>query len=103
MVNKNDFRDLVLEAAYELTGVHYLKKDGAMMIDALIMAIEKVLVSGDSVDLRGLGKFKVVNIPERTIKALNGEYYTVPEHKAPRFTAAAKLKRDVAQGILREE
>lgn len=103
MITKNEFRDMVLDAAYELTGVHYLKKDGAMMVDAVTMAIEKVLVDGDCVDLRGLGRFKVVTIPERTIKALDGKSYTVPEHKAPRFAPAAKLKRNVAQGIMRDE
>lgn len=102
-MKKNELRDAVLASAYELTGNKYLKKDGEMMIDALIMTLEKALVNGEDVELRGFGKFKTVLSPARTISAIDGKQYDIPAHNIVRFTPAARLKRNVAQGIIRDE
>lgn len=100
-MTKKKFRDLVLDSAREITGINYFKKDGTMMIDAVVLALEKALVSGEDVELFGFGKFKVSASKPRKVTGIDGKTYDIQSHNVVTFKPSSRLKRDVAQGILR--
>lgn len=95
------FRDKVLDAAEELTGTRYYKKDGELMIDAVFLAIEKALVSGEEVDLRGFGRFRIHTYAPRRLVGLYGEDIQIAPYNGVKFVPGQRLKREVAQGIIR--
>lgn len=101
MVRGKELRDRVLDAAEELTGIAYLKKDGQLMIDAFTLAIEKALAEGKDIDIRGFGRFKVHSYPERVVTWTDGETHTIPPRNGVKFAPGKRLKREIAQGIVR--
>lgn len=101
MIRGKDLRDRVLDAAEELTGIAYLKKDGELMIDAVVLAIEKALVEGEDIEIRGFGKFKVHSYPEREVTWTDGIRRVIPPRLGVKFSPGNRLKREVAQGIIR--
>lgn len=100
MLNKKEFRDLVLESAYELTGIHFLKKDGEMMIDAVGMALEKAFVSGKGVEFRGVGRFYIHPRKARTLHGVDGNDYEITARNSVSFRSSAGLKKEMAQGFI---
>lgn len=100
-MNKKEFRDLVLDSAKELTGETYLKRDGELMINAVSLALEKVLVNADEVELPGLGKFKTSMNNPRQVKGIDGKTHDIAARRVVAFKPSISLKRSVAQGIFR--
>lgn len=100
-MNGREFRDRVLDAAEELTGVAYLKKDGDLMVDAVLLAIEKALANGEEVHLHGFGDFKIRDHHGRESKWIDGTIRTVKPYRSIQFYPGARLKREVTQGIIR--
>lgn len=101
MIRLDEFRKRVLDAAEELTGITYLKKDGELMVDAVFLAIEKALSEGEDIEIRGFGKFRIHNYPERKVTQKDGKVYIVPPVAGVKFVPGNRLKREVAQGIIR--
>ena len=46
------FTDRVLDAAREITGITYYKKDAQLMVDAVLLALEQTLANGESISFR---------------------------------------------------
>lgn len=101
MVRNKELRDLVLDAAEDLTGISYLKKDGQLMIDAVFMAIETALANGDDVEVRGFGQFRIHDYPGRTVRWVDGTERIVTPRRGVKFSPGSTLKRVAAQGIVR--
>lgn len=67
-------------------------KDTAAIVDQIFQSISNALVSGDKVDLRGFGSFKVKTMAAR--KARNpktGAKVMVPEKNVPFFKCSNEL------------
>ena len=93
------FTDRVLDAAREITGITYYKKDAQLMVDAVLLALEQTLANGESISFRGFGCFEARTLLPRTITN-QFDTYEVPEKKVPRFRPGARLRQEVAQGFV---
>lgn len=91
----------VLAAAKEITGIDYYKKDGQLMLDSVILAIEQTLSSGEGVYIKGFGQFNVRMTKPRQIISPRGITYDVSPVQIVKFKPGKRLKREVAQGIIR--
>lgn len=66
------------------------------VMDAFVAVINRMIQSGETVAVNGLGTFKVVERAERkAVNPLNGEAITVPAKKALKFKATAPLLREL--------
>lgn len=69
-------------------------------LEKTINTIADAIVAGEDVNLAGLGKFKVVEVAERTgtiqLGEKKGETYVAPAHKAVKFKVSAAFKEEVA-------
>lgn len=93
------FANRVLEAAREITGITYYKKDSQLMVDAFLLAMEQTLANGETVSFRGFGKFEVYESPARTCRNATG-VYEVPAKNVVKFRPGKRLKMEVAQGFV---
>ena len=87
-MNKAEF----VKAVAEKAGI--IKKDAAMVIDAVLEVIEETLKKGEEIKIVGFGTFKVVTRKER--KGRNprtGEEIVIPAAKVVKFYPGAKLKK----------
>ena len=91
----------VLAAAKDITGIEYYKKDGQLMLDSVILAIEQTLANGEGVYLKGFGQFNVRMTKPRQVTNPMGTIYDVPAIQIVKFKSGKRLKREVAQGIIR--
>lgn len=72
------------------------KKEIAVVVDAVFMAITDALAEGESVGISGFGKFEAVMRAERTGRnPQTGEELTIPACRAPKFKASSLLKEAV--------
>lgn len=70
-----------------------MKKEVAVVVDAMVEAIVDSLVAGEEVKVTGLGKFSVADRAERAgVNPQTKEAITIPARKAPKFTAYSSLK-----------
>src|SRR5947208_14666854 len=82
--------DLVEEVAKvtELT-----RKDSEVIVDTLFESIIKALKTGDKLEVRGFGSFRIRERKARQGKNLKtGEKVSVPEKKVPYFKPSKELK-----------
>ena len=97
----NDFRKLVLQAAEELTGQRFFKKDGDLIVDSFVLAVQTAIANGDSVKIKGFGRFGVHDYPGRKVRWVDGTERDVAPRRGVKFTPGTTLKRIAAQGIIR--
>ena len=84
-------KDELVEMISEQTGVS--KKDTGMIVNQIMENISKAMVSGDKVELRGFGSFKVKT--RRARQARNprtGASVQVPAKRVPFFKSSNELK-----------
>ena len=94
-MNRQDFIRKVKEnVAGKLEGVTI--KDTTVFVDGVIEELKKAMVAGEEVSFSGFGKFKTVVRAARTSRnPRTGEAVSVPETRAPKFTALTGLKEAV--------
>ena len=88
--------DLVEEVA-EAIGSGGTKRDCALIVDGFLGAVKKALASGENIEIRGFGTFKVRHRKSR--KARNprtGESVQVPARRVPVFKPSKQLRDRVA-------
>lgn len=65
-------------------------------IRELFATVSDVLANGESVKVRGLGTFRVVDVEQRkSVNVVSGEEYVIPEHRKVAFTPAKSLAEAV--------
>ena len=72
------------------------KKDVERVLQALEYIIESKLINGneDYIPLGGLGKFVIVDVPERKVRnPQTGEEKIAPAHKKLKFKVSRKYKK----------
>ena len=82
--------DLVEKVA---SRININKKEAETIINALIESIRDSLATGDKVDIRGFGSFRIRERNARTGRnPKSGETVMVPAKKVPFFKAGLELK-----------
>ena len=99
VISTKEFTNRVLQAAREITGITYYKKDSQMMVDAFLLALEQTLANGETISFRGFGKFEVYETSSRVYRNSNG-VFEVPERNVVKFRPGKRLKMEVAQGFV---
>ena len=80
----------------EIAGTLETKKQAAAVVNSLLNTITAALAAGQTVNLKGLGSFKVVERSARKgINPRTGETIDITARKAVRFQPAQKLKQAV--------
>lgn len=73
--------------------IDHRKNDTTIMVDAVLECIRETLISGESVELSGLGKFEIKTRPARMgINPSNGERISIPEARTVGFKVSKTLK-----------
>lgn len=89
--------DLV-ERVYEAIGPGVTKKDCAAIIDAFLNAVKQSLASGEHIEIRGFGTFKVRRRRPRLARnPRTGEPVRVPSRAVPVFKPSRLFKEEVAE------
>jgi len=87
--------DLVKEVS-KSTGV--TKKDAAIVLDSLLIAISDALVEGERIEIRGFGTF---NVKTREVREgrnpKTGETVQIPQRRVPCFKFSRELKNRVLE------
>jgi len=87
--------DLVKKIASE-TGI--LRKDTAIVVDALLEAIKESIVNGEHIELRGFGTFGLkLRKPRTGRNPKTGEKIPVPERVVPTFKFTRGIKEEVVK------
>lgn len=90
--------DLVEQVA-EAIGPGVTKKDCALVVDGLLNAVKQALESGEHIELRGFGTFKVQKRKSRTARnPRTGEEVQVPSRHVPVFKPSKHLRARVTRG-----
>ena len=90
--------DLV-ERVADALGPRVTKRDCGLVVDAFLDALKDTLASGDHIEIRGFGTFKVRHRKARTARnPRTGEPVEVPPRVAPVFTPSRKLRNRVDRG-----
>jgi len=77
---------------------HLTKRAASEAVDVFLNEVGRVLSKGEKVVLSGFGTFQVKSMKGKTVKIPNTEKIVVIKpHRAPRFTAGKRLKRQVAR------
>ena len=72
------------------------KKKAGDVVEAVLDGITDALVSGDSVNFTGFGKFSVAERgPRQDVNPRTGERITIAGGRVPKFSAGAGLKSKV--------
>ena len=75
------------------------KKKAGDVVEAVLDGITDALVSGDSVNFTGFGKFSVAERgPRQGVNPRTGERITIAGGRVPKFSAGAGLKSKVKGG-----
>jgi len=86
-------KDLV--QAFRKTGLTI--REAALCIDALAEWMEESLISGNSIELRGIGSFSVKQVADKKVKLSNTPKTLIPAHKKIVFRPSGKLKAAVRE------
>jgi nucleoid DNA-binding protein len=77
---------------------HLTKKAAEEAVEVFLNEIGRSLSKGDDVLLSGFGTFRVDWVKEKTVKIPKTEkMVTIKRHRAPKFTAGKRLKRQVTR------
>ena len=89
--------DLVEQVA-EAIGPGITKKDCAMVVDGFLNAVKKALATGDNIEIRGFGTFKVRRRKTRMARnPRTGDPVKVPMRAVPVFKPSKHLRNRVAR------
>lgn len=87
--------DLV-EQVYEAIGPGVTKKDCAAVVEAFLNAVKQALASGEHIEIRGFGTFKVRDRKPRLARnPRTGESVQVPARQVPVFKPSRLFKEEV--------
>lgn len=87
--------DLV-EQVYEAIGPGVTKKDCAAVVEAFLNAVKQALASGEHIEIRGFGTFKVRDRKPRLARnPRTGESVQVPARQVPVFKPSRLFKEKV--------
>ena len=88
--------DLVEEVA-EAIGPGVTKRDCALIVDGFLGAVKKALASGENIEIRGFGTFKVRHRKSREARnPRTGESVQVLARRVPVFKPSKQLRDGVA-------
>jgi len=74
----------------------FAAKDAEIAVNAIFDAMTSSLASGQRIEIRGFGSFKINYRPSRTGRnPRSGEKVTVPEKYVPHFKAGRELRERV--------
>jgi len=91
--------DLVEQVA-EAIGPGVTKKDCALVVDGFLNAMKRAIASGDHIEIRGFGTFKVKKRKSRVARnPRTGEQVDVPARVVPVFKPSKHLTARVARNI----
>jgi DNA-binding protein HU-beta len=77
---------------------HLTKRGANEAVEVLLNEIGRALSKGDKVVLSGFGTFRVTSRKGKTVKIPNTQkMVTIKPHRAPKFTAGKRLRRQVAR------
>lgn len=77
---------------------HMTKRTATEAVDVFLNEVGRALGKGEKVVLSGFGTFYVIPMKSKTVKIPNTEkLVTIKAHRAPKFTAGKKLKRQVTR------
>ena len=86
MVTKRQLTDRIAQATDVST------REAAQVVDLFLAALAQELQTGDPIQLRGFGTFKVVTTAPRTVRhPATGEPLQVPARRRVRFKPSDKL------------
>ena len=89
--------DLVEQVA-EAIGPGITKKDGALVVDSFLNALKRAMATGENVEIRGFGTFKVRRRKSRMARnPRTGEAVAVPARSVPVFKPSKHLRTRVSQ------
>ncbi|MDH5759261.1 MAG: integration host factor subunit beta [Gemmatimonadota bacterium] len=84
--------DLVEQVA-EAIGPGVTKKDCALVVDGFLNAVKLALASGENIEIRGFGTFKVKKRKSRTARnPRTGDAVDVPPRSVPIFKPSKHLR-----------
>ena len=85
-------RDLVSKMAEK----GYTKRVSGLVLDDVFSIIENALVSGIDVEMKGIGTFKTVVMPEKQAVSLRtGDKIMIPAHRVPKMRYSLSLKTKI--------
>ncbi|MCS7092499.1 MAG: HU family DNA-binding protein [Patescibacteria group bacterium] len=77
---------------------HLTKKAANEAVEVFLNEIGRVLAKGEKVVLSGFGTFRVISMKGKTVKIpKTDKMVTIKAHRAPKFTAGKRLKKQVAR------
>ena len=86
--------DLIEKVSLKTTSL--TKKQTEIIVNMLFDSIKEALATGDKIEIRGFGSFRVRNRRNREGRnPKTGEIVTVPEKRVPFFKAGKELKEVV--------
>ena len=89
-MTKGDLIDILAE------GTGLTKVETGAVVDGLFATMKYALKKGDSIDIRGFGRFKVVQRKARTARnPKTGEEIFVPARKVPVFRCSKDLRNSI--------
>lgn len=90
LLTKGDLIDILAE------GTGLTKVETGAVVDGLFATLRYALKKGDLIDIRGFGRFKVVQRKERIARnPKTGEQIFVPPRKVPVFRCSKDLKDSI--------
>ena len=90
LLTKGDLVDILAE------GTGLTKVETSAVVDGLFATMSYAFKKGDSIDIRGFGRFKVVQRKARTARnPKSGEEVLVPARKVPVFRCSKELRDSI--------
>ena len=85
----------IVEAIADMTGL--TKTDTALVVDGMLETLKAAMISGDTVEIRGFGTFKIKERAARRARnPRSGEPVDIPAKFVPTFKPSRDLKDAVA-------
>ena len=86
----------IVNGIAEATGL--TKTDTSLVVEGVLASISNALVSGQNIEIRGFGRFKVKQRAPRTARnPRTGEAVPLPARKVPVWEPSDELKERVAK------
>jgi len=77
---------------------HLTKRAASEAVEVMLNEVGRTLSKGEKVMLSGFGTFYVIPMKGKTVKIpKTDKMVSIKAHRAPKFTAGKKLKRQVAR------
>lgn len=90
-------KTILTERVHERAGGNFT--DAEAMVDLALGEIARALAAGESLELRGLGSFRVSNTPARPGRnPLTGQTVTIPAQKRVHFKMGRFIRANINKG-----